>query len=225
MSEGILVGDLEDIIACSQYYGTRNYVLMQQAMTRVLDRLDDFPADDGNGLTAIDHVMHRIKSPRSMQEKMRRRGIDGDGAVAIRELTDAVGIRVVCSFVDDVYKVKDWLEEMPEACVTCIKDYIAQPKPSGYRSLHMLLDVQVPADAARHAPAQRGELSEGEAVHVEVQIRTIAQDCWAALEHQIGYKHGLDNEGLIRKELQRCSDEIASTDLSMQTIRDLIAQG
>lgn len=197
---------IRETVEYSEFYGIDAYVAMLEARDSVLETLNGFPKSGDGELGTIDHVMSRLKSPASMADKMRRRGIEVDGAKALDELTDAVGVRVVCSFVDDVYAVRDWMEDADGLVVRCVKDYMANPKPSGYRSLHLIVDV---ATSVRSVP-------------VEVQIRTIAQDFWAALEHQIGYKHLDGHEDLIRRELRRCADEIASTDLSMQTIRDII---
>lgn len=197
---------IRETVEYATFYGTESYVAMMEARDTVLGILNGFPKDGNGELGAIDHVMSRLKSPRSMAEKMRRRGLEVDGTKALDELTDAVGVRVICSFMDDIYAVRDWIESADGLTVRCVKDYMANPKPSGYRSLHLIVDVST---SIRVVP-------------VEVQIRTIAQDFWAALEHQIGYKHLDGHEDLIRRELRRCADEIASTDLSMQTIRELI---
>ena len=126
----------------------------------------------------------------------------------LTEVRDAVGVRVICAFQHDVYQVAQWLEEQPDFVVLETKDYIAYPKENGYRSYHLILRIQ-------EGPG-KGET-------VEVQPRTIAIDFWASLEHQMKYKREIPHEKLIRAELRRCADEIASVDLSMETIRDLLA--
>ena len=118
-----------------------------------------------------------------------------------------MGIRVVCAFAEDVYQVVSWLADRPYIRVIQSKDYIAYPKPNGYRSYHMLIELQE---------------GEEKGYFAEIQVRTIATDFWATLEHQIKYKKSIPNEALIRAELKRCADEIASVDLSMQTIREII---
>ena len=152
----------------------------------------------------MDHCLSRIKTEESMREKCRRKGLPETTESALEKLYDAVGVRVVCSFLSDVYVIRDHLASMPDVEVIEEKDYIRHAKPNGYRSYHMILRVNG-------------------SVYAEIQLRTISQDTWAALEHQMKYKKNLNgNTGLIVEELKRCADELASTDVSMQTIRDLI---
>ena len=126
---------------------------------------------------------------------------------ALTRIRDAVGVRVICAFQDDVYQMAQYLEERPEFAVLQTKDYISRPKENGYRSYHLILGIL-------DGP--------GKGMTVEVQLRTIAIDCWASLEHQIKYKRRVPHEHLVREELKRCADEIASVDLSMETIRELL---
>jgi GTP pyrophosphokinase len=133
-------------------------------------------------------------------------------------MTDAIGLRVVCLFIDDVYENVALLKSLPGCTVVREKDYIRDAKPNGYRSYHMILDVA--SDEADVDGAVPGHY------YVEIQLRTIAMDTWAALEHQMRYKNRSEraNDSLIISELKRCADELASTDLSMQTIRDMILE-
>lgn len=142
-----------------------------------------------------------------MTEKLEKRQLPVTCEAALHEVYDAVGIRVVCAFAEDVYQVVSWLADRPYIRVIQSKDYIAYPKPNGYRSYHMLIELQE---------------GEEKGYFAEIQVRTIATDFWATLEHQIKYKKSIPNEALIRAELKRCADEIASVDLSMQTIREII---
>ena len=158
------------------------------------------------GHSPIEHCKARIKTPESARAKLRRAGLPEDGAAALKALHDVVGVRLVCTFPDSVYQVAAALRaEYPSAEV---RDYIRSPKPNGYRSYHMLL--RFPAHGR------------GPAVTAEVQLRTIAMDCWASLEHQLKYKRHIRNQELIVGELRRCADELASADLRMQTIHELI---
>jgi len=159
------------------------------------------------GGSSIVSRQSRIKSAQSMVEKLKRQGFNPNLQSALRKVYDAVGIRIICGFIDDVYRVAEWLEQYPEIAIDRRKDYIAYPKPNGYRSLHLCLRI-----------------CEGRAAGTlaEIQIRTMAIDCWATLEHQLKYKHKIPHEDLIRRELKRCADEIAATDMSMQTIRDML---
>lgn len=191
-----------------EYYGGRLDSLKQveQALLAVIRQ---YPTQNyPNGVEPILYCKSRIKRPESMARKLEGRGLPAaDGAAALEQTHDAVGVRVVCSFLDDVYKIADWLGTRPEFAILERKDYIAYPKPNGYRSLHLVLAVPTSA---------------GQTLLAEIQLRTIAIDFWAALEHQMKYKKHIAHEKTIRDELKRCTDEIASVDLSMQTLRDLI---
>ena len=158
-----------------------------------------------NGMDPVEHCLSRIKSEESMREKCVRKGLPVTTESALTKIYDAVGIRVVCAFIDDIYRFRDHLIALPGTEVIEEKDYIKHAKPNGYRSYHMILRMH-------------------QKFYAEIQLRTISQDTWAALEHHIRYKHdiGKSNEELIASELKRCADELASTDLSMQTIRDMI---
>lgn len=158
----------------------------------------------------VEHCKGRIKSEDSMKEKLARKGLPITLDAALNEVHDAVGIRIVCQFVDDVYRMVDILKRQEDFILVKEKDFIKNPKPNGYRSYHMIIKLPV------HLPDCTREL------FAEIQLRTIAMDCWAALEHELKYKHTIPNQELLQKELKRCSDEMASTDLTMQTIRQVI---
>lgn len=216
-----------------EYYGAY-YPLLKKAEAGLLELIGNYPADcsAAESTQPVMYVKSRIKSPESMIEKLKRSGLDTDCSTAIRMMHDAVGIRVICSFVDNVYQVADWLGQQAGYEVVERKDYIAYPKPNGYRSLHLILRVKsVTDEGCRYEDSKANEALTPEDPHdaagllVEVQLRTIAIDFWAALEHQIKYKHSISNERMIREELKRCADEIASVDMSMQTIRDAIRKG
>ena len=167
------------------------------------------------GLDPVEHHLSRIKDESSMREKCRRQDLPETVRTALVEIQDAIGIRVVCAFLSDVYLVRDHLADLPGFEVVTEKDYIRTAKPNGYRSYHLILRT-----TDGRAPVGCGETS---GFFVEVQIRTISMDTWAALEHHLKYKKDAPaNERLIVAELKRCADELASTDLSMQAIRDLI---
>jgi len=147
----------------------------------------------------IEHVSTRVKSPESLVKKLMRRGVHG-GLDAIRaEITDIAGARVTCSFTADAYRLFDLLTQQDDITVLAVKDYIADPKPNGYQSLHAIIEVPV-------------FLSTGAVpVVVEIQFRTIAMDFWAALEHKIYYKY----EGNVPAGLEAQLTEAAhiATDL------------
>lgn len=156
------------------------------------------------GMDPIEHILARIKTEESMREKCRRNGLPETPESALVTIHDAIGLRIVCAFVDDIYAIRNRIRALPDVTVVLEKDYIRHAKPNGYRSYHMIL-----------------QLSDGH--YAEIQLRTISMDTWAALEHHMKYKQDTGPQtGLIIHELKRCADELASTDLSMQTIRDMI---
>lgn len=154
----------------------------------------------------------RIKGAESMREKLRRRGLPETAEAAMGQVRDAAGVRLVCPFVDDIYRTAELIRGIPGIRIEAEKDYIREPKPNGYRSYHMVVTLPL-----RFLPAPPAE-----PVWLEVQLRTIAMDCWASIEHRVKYKREVPEQKLIVRELKRCADEIASTDLSLQTIRELI---
>ena len=184
-----------------EFYKEQNPVLLK-AEEQLKNLITQFETNENK--KKIAYCSSRIKSPESMKQKLLKKGEEPNAENAVSKVNDAVGIRVITSFVDDIYKVSDWITLQNDIEVVNIKDYIAYPKPNGYRSYHMIIHLN--------------DLS----LNAEIQIRTIALDFWANLEHQMKYKKNIKDEIMIRSELKRCADEIASIDLSMQTIKDLI---
>lgn len=163
-----------------------------------------------------EHLRGRVKSEASMEDKCRRKNLPLTPKSALRDNRDSVGLRIVCNFVDDIYTCIDFIKNWDNVTVVKEKDYITNAKPNGYRSYHMILDVTVPdEDVDGNKPGH---------YFVEVQLRTIAMDTWASLEHEMKYKHKIKNPEMIGKELKRVADELASCDVSMQTIRQLIRE-
>lgn len=154
----------------------------------------------------------RIKRAESMQRKLAQRGLPLTAASALRDVQDAAGVRLICPFQQDIYRTAALLREIPGARVLREKDYIQSPKPNGYRSSHRILSLPL-----RFLPVQP-EFP----VFFEVQLRTLAMDCWASIEHQLKYKQEVPDQRLIVQERKKCADEITSTDLSLETIRNLI---
>ncbi len=193
-----------------EFYGPA-YETMKKAEGQLLDLIALYSAAkrEREGVKPVVYCCSRIKTPDSMLRKLEKRGLAQTADAALQEVFDAVGVRAVCAFAEDVYRLVRWLQQQPVLCIMKEKDYYAYPKPNGYRSYHILLKI---ADGA------------GKGCRAEIQVRTIANDFWATLEHQIKYKKDMPNEKLIRSELKRCADEIASVDLSMQTIRDIIRE-
>lgn len=159
------------------------------------------------------HISGRVKSSDSMRSKCMRKGIAPTASNALLQITDSIGIRIVCDFISDVYDVVGILEtQIPDAEIELEKDYIQNVKPSGYRSYHIIL--------RKHTsfPSLDGT---GDYL-IEIQVRTIAMDTWAALEHKMSYKKDIPDEENLRKELRRIADSLTQCDLSMQSIRTLI---
>lgn len=158
----------------------------------------------------IETISFRIKKPMSIAQKLRRKGAPVTVDSISQTLNDVAGIRVICSFVDDIYAVAEMLTRQDDVRLIEKKDYIQNPKPNGYRSLHLVLEV--PVFFSTHKEPMR----------VEVQIRTVAMDFWASLEHQIRYKNHTPETRRIAGELKECADVIAQTDLRMQALRDQV---
>ena len=155
----------------------------------------------------IEYMKSRVKTPGSIMDKLRRRGLEMSVNAAKKNLNDIAGIRVICSFVGDIYDIAEMLKRQDDIILIEEKDYIKNPKPNGYRSLHLV--VQVPIFFSDHE----------ELVRVEVQIRTIAMDFWASLEHKLYYKTSGESPVHITNDLKECADVIASTDMRMQDIQ------
>ena len=154
----------------------------------------------------IHGIESRIKSPQSIVGKLQKKGLELSAESARKHLMDIAGIRVVCYYVNDIYAIAEILATRDDFKLIKIKDYIQTPKPSGYRSLHMIVMVPVYLATCRKE------------VPVEIQIRTIAMDFWASLEHQLRYKTHAPVPPELRDELHELAGTIAETDLRMQAI-------
>lgn len=155
----------------------------------------------------ISSIETRLKSQTSILEKMARLGIAPSRENIENNLNDIAGIRVICSYIDDIYFLADALTKQDDIKLIKRKDYISNPKPNGYRSLHLIVSVPIFfAESSKEVKA-------------EVQIRTIAMDFWASLEHQIKYKKNVKNADKVIARLKECADEIAHVDETMQQIR------
>lgn len=154
----------------------------------------------------IEYMKSRVKTPSSIMEKLRRKGLEMSIDSAKKNLNDIAGIRVICSFVGDIYDIAKMLMRQDDITLIEEKDYIKNPKPNGYRSLHLVLAI--PIFFSDHE----------ELVRVEVQIRTIAMDFWASLEHKLYYKTSGESPTHITQDLKECAELIASTDMRMQDI-------
>ena len=158
----------------------------------------------------IEMIKSRVKKPKSIVEKLQRRGYPISVNSVLDNLHDVAGIRVICSFIDDIYKIAAILGSQDDVTVLEIKDYIKNPKPNGYRSYHMIVEIPVFfSDRKQH-------------MKVEVQIRTIAMDFWASLEHQMKYKKDVPGSEELVNRLSQIAERINQTDREMQEIREEI---
>jgi putative GTP pyrophosphokinase len=160
----------------------------------------------------VEHYKIRIKSADSAKAKLERLSLPVTAESAINNLFDLAGVRLVCRFFNEVYEITRILQETEGIEIQTIKDYVENPKPNGYRSIHIIL--RVPVTDAEKTCMQ----------YVEVQIRTIAMDFWASLEHELKYKKNISDAELMYGELKTCADEIISVDLKMQTIYEWLNQ-
>lgn len=160
----------------------------------------------------FESIKSRIKSPRSIYEKLTGRGYEVTVANIEEQLSDVAGIRVICSFPEDIYALEKLLVQQDDIIVMDRKDYIKYPKPNGYRSLHLILDIPIfLSNQKKH-------------MRVEVQFRTIAMDFWASLEHKLKYKKNIENSVYIANELADCAKAISDMDYRMQEIRNSIEE-
>ena len=158
----------------------------------------------------ISSIKTRLKSPGSIIDKLRRRGLPMTLEAIEENLNDIAGIRVVCSFPEDVYRLADALLKQDDVTLLQRKDYIENPKENGYRSLHLIVAVPIFL------------VHEKRIMRVEIQLRTIAMDCWASLEHQLRYKKEGDFTPDIAQELKECADISAELDRRMDGVKNYL---
>ena len=155
----------------------------------------------------ISSISTRLKRTESVMDKLERKGLPFDLESIEAHIHDMAGIRVICSYIDDIYLIADALLRQDDITLIEKKDYIEHPKENGYRSLHLI--VEVPVFLTNHKKPMK----------VEVQIRTIAMDFWASLEHQMKYKQDIPDSEAVIAELRDCADVIRETDERMLAIR------
>lgn len=160
----------------------------------------------------IASIHSRVKRPYSIAEKLRRNNQPVTVESIQEHLNDVAGIRVICSFINDIYDIAEMLLAQDDIRLITRKDYIKNPKPGGYRSLHLIVEIPVFFSTGK------------EPIRVEVQIRTVAMDFWASLEHQIRYKNDSPEVKAIAEELRICADTIAATDVKMQELKLRISE-
>ncbi len=163
-----------------------------------------------NKRNPFEAIKMRIKTPVSIYNKLSSKGVEMTVENINKNLSDIAGIRVICSFVDDIYMLADCLAGQDDIKVLARKDYISKPKKSGYRSLHLIIEIPIFLTDNK------------EYMKVEVQFRTIAMDFWATLEHKMKYKKDIENAEVISEDLKFSADLINQIDMRMQQIREKI---
>ena len=191
---------------------------LERLMQDVTSKIEQYSKEheEKTGEKMYEHLSCRIKSDGSMREKLKKKSLPENAYSALRSVKDSVGFRIVCLFIDDVYQNVEKIRNISGCKIVKEKDYIKNVKPNGYRSYHMILDFETEfPDIEGNVPGH---------YYVEVQLRTIAMDTWAALEHELKYKKNISNPEIILSELGRCANELASCDVSMQTIKNMIRE-
>ena len=211
LTETILPQAPEDIF--EQIVNFRELMMMYNSaireVTTKLEILNDELSLNNKG-NPIQFIKSRVKKPSSIAKKLQRLDKEVTVDSIMTSLNDVAGIRVISSFIDDVYKIADMLVKQDDILLIEAKDYIENPKPNGYRSYHLIIEV----------PVFFSEKKQN--VRVEIQIRTVAMDFWASLEHQVKYKKDLEGSKAIEEELKECAETIAKTDMKMMAIRNKI---
>jgi len=190
-----------------EFYGSY-YPLLKEAINKITSFINEYSetAVNSGRRDPIEHIKSRIKSYSSTKAKLSDRRIEPSAVNAITAIHDAAGLRVVCTFIDDIYELAESLRNNADIRIIMEKDYIKNPKPNGYRSYHMIVGID------------KGDV----VIPVEIQLRSVAMDCWAALEHQIKYKRDIKHVEFIEAELKKCSDDLALMDINLQVIRDIL---
>lgn len=193
--------ELEDFVQLMMYYDC--------AMLEVKTKLDVLNREMSlmYNRNPFETIKCRLKKPYSIFEKLTKKGIAFTSKNIEDTLNDIAGIRVICSFPDDIYSIADYLIKQDDISLIKLKDYIKNPKPNGYRSLHLVVGVPI------FLTEEKKEM------RVEVQFRTIAMDFWASLEHKLKYKKDISNPEEISAELRKCAESISNIDSEMQQIR------
>ncbi|MFF1572513.1 GTP pyrophosphokinase family protein [Leifsonia sp. NPDC058292] len=180
---------------------------IDEIITKVSILREEFALHENN---PIEHISSRLKSAESIEQKIVRKGCEPSFDAIRESITDIAGVRIVCGFVSDVYRVFEMLTSQQDLRVLKIKDYISDPKPNGYKSLHAIVEVPV-------------FLSEGTvAVPVEIQVRTVAMDFWASLEHKIYYKYDGDVPANLLRDLKNAADTAHDLDVTMENLHQQV---
>jgi putative GTP pyrophosphokinase len=199
-----VIESIQDFLAVENIYLSA----IREIVTKLENLNDEFKITmDRN---PIHQIKTRVKTPKSIVEKLTRKGFEVSIQSARENLNDIAGVRVICPYIDDIYMVAQLLTSQDDIELLRTNDYIKNPKPNGYRSLHLVVTVPVFMSKCT------------ERVKVEVQIRTIAMDFWASLEHDLVYKLAERKTEDVVRELKDCADVIAQTDARMQKLHNMI---
>ncbi len=200
--------DSSNIFAEAAHHFEEMMMMYQCAIQEVTTKLEVLSREMSvrNNRNPIETIKYRIKKPQSIAEKLVRNGFDVSVDSASEHLNDVAGVRVICSFIEDIYTVAKMLTSQDDIHLLQVKDYIKNPKKNGYRSYHMIIEIPVFFSDRKQY------------MRVEVQIRTMAMDFWASLEHQVRYKKDIPNSEEMAKRLKKCADVIAATDTEMLNI-------
>lgn len=181
---------------------------MREICTKLENLSQEFELKEARN--PIQHITHRLKKPESIRNKMLQKGLPLEYEIMRDEITDIGGIRVVCSYINDIYAIANMLKQQDDILTVREKDYISKPKKNGYRSYHLIVAIPVFLS------------SEKQIIPVEIQMRTIAMDFWASLEHKIHYKFEGDVPENIKNELVECAKMVADLDVRMLKLNEEI---
>lgn len=201
---------IQNFIKDLKFFTLKYSAAMNETVTKLKILNEDF--ETRYKRSPIENIENRIKTPESLIKKMIRNDVAFNFDDLQDNIYDIAGVRVICSFVSDVYTIVKMIEDNDEFTVIRKKDYIQNPKPSGYRSLHLIVKVPVYLTTGK------------EDVYVEIQIRTMAMDFWASLEHKIKYKYDGTVPQEVLDELVECADSIAEADEKMMKLGQMVIQ-
>lgn len=201
---------IQNFIKDLKFFTLKYSAAMNETVTKLKILNEDF--ETRYKRSPIENIENRIKTPESLIKKMIRNDVAFNFDDLQDNIYDIAGVRVICSFVSDVYTIVKMIEDNDEFTIVRKKDYIQNPKPSGYRSLHLIVKVPVYLTTGK------------EDVYVEIQIRTMAMDFWASLEHKIKYKYDGTVPQEVLDELVECADSIAEADEKMMKLGQMVIQ-
>ena len=187
-----------------QFYG-KYYEFLKETENHVTDIIKTAITNEDSTECPVKYISHRIKKPNSVINKLKRKNLEENLETALSEITDIIGHRIVVRFASDIAVVKEKIKNSPDIKIVCEKDYISKSKPNGYRGYHLIIETEI----------------NGKPFVSEIQLRTMAMDCWASLEHKIAYKKELKNKEKLQEMLKVCADKMLETDNIMEYIKNI----